>query len=470
MAKQTTFPTRAKNAPAPSDRRRSRADESAEVRRGRELFVREWLPMDSRSHGGDGLGPMYNDSSCVACHNLGAPGGGGPNSKNVDIITAGRAPRDDREPGPRPVPAGPLGDHPGFREAMSLVLHRFGTDPAYEMARLTWLGVPAPRTSPFQQEAPPDGQEALELERVRLSLPSAGNELTVRARRGSLDNVIRSQRNPAALFGAGLIDAIPDAAIEAAAGVARTRHPEIKGRICRLEDRRIGRFGWKAQVGSLEDFVLTACAVELGLEVPGQAQGGDPLAPAAKAPGLDLDAADCKALIAFVRDLPAPGRQSPGDAEALRAGEELFQAVGCAECHVPKLGQVERIYSDLLLHDMGPDTGDTGSYRPFRPGQSRPTTETIAGGQQGAPPRSSGASRQEWRTPPLWGVRDSGPYLHDGRAETLEQAIALHGGEGRHTALRYFALSPGGRAAVIAFLKSLIAPIAAEDRLSQSGL
>ena len=84
--------------------------------------------------------------------------------------------------------------------------------------------------------------------------------------------------------------------------------------------------------------------------------------------------------------------------------------------------------------------------------------------------RSSGASRQEWRTPPLWGVRDSGPYLHDGRAETLEQAIALHGGEGRHTALRYFALSPGGRATVIAFLKSLIAPTAGEDRLSRSGL
>jgi CxxC motif-containing protein (DUF1111 family) len=272
------------------------------------------------------------------------------------------------------------------------------------------------------------------------------------------------------LFGAGLIDAIPDAVLEAAAGVARKKHPEIKGRVCRLEDRRIGRFGWKAQVASLEEFVLTACAVELGLEVPGQAQGGDPLAPAAKAPGLDLDAGSCKDLVAFVRDLPAPHRQSSGDAEALRAGEELFRTVGCADCHVPKLGEVEGIYSDLLLHDMGPDTSDTGSYRSFRPHQSVPTTETIAGGQPGAPPRSAGASRQEWRTPPLWGARDSGPYLHDGRADTLEQAIALHGGEGRHTALRYFALSPGGRAEVIAFLKSLIAPTAGVDRRSGSGL
>jgi CxxC motif-containing protein (DUF1111 family) len=55
---------------------------------GKELFQREWLPGDARAHGGDGLGPVFNDSSCVACHNLGGAGGGGPASKNVDIITA----------------------------------------------------------------------------------------------------------------------------------------------------------------------------------------------------------------------------------------------------------------------------------------------------------------------------------------------------------------------------------------------
>src|SRR4029077_1663319 len=59
-----------------------------ELALGRELFLREWLPNDPRSHGGDGLGPVFNDSSCVACHNLGGPGGGGPASKNVDILSA----------------------------------------------------------------------------------------------------------------------------------------------------------------------------------------------------------------------------------------------------------------------------------------------------------------------------------------------------------------------------------------------
>ncbi len=75
---------------------------------GRALFEREWLPGDSRAHGGDGLGPVYNDSSCIACHNLGGTGGGGPASKNVDIITA--------SPNGQIVPqaASPSAGEPGF--------------------------------------------------------------------------------------------------------------------------------------------------------------------------------------------------------------------------------------------------------------------------------------------------------------------------------------------------------------------
>ena len=57
---------------------------------GYEIFNREWMPNDPRSHGGDGLGPVYNDSSCVACHNSGGSGGAGPVSKNIDILNASR--------------------------------------------------------------------------------------------------------------------------------------------------------------------------------------------------------------------------------------------------------------------------------------------------------------------------------------------------------------------------------------------
>ena len=181
--------------------------------------------------------------------------------------------------------------------------------------------------------------------------------------------------------------------------------------------------------------------------------------------------------------------------------------VGCATCHIPKLGEVEGLYSDLLLHDLGPGLGDTGQYGTFDPSSSEdeiidetgpiarttdddplaPTGESptisvcgkcrrgrmaravhprlrgnrterplrlpseappqVANPKQCASrrsslrPRSGPASRFEWRTPPLWGFRDSGPYLHDGRAATLDQAVGLHDGEVRTITMKYFELS-----------------------------
>jgi CxxC motif-containing protein (DUF1111 family) len=75
-----------------------------------------------------------------------------------------------------------------------------------------------------------------------------------------------------------------------------------------------------------------------------------------------------------------------------------------------------------------------------------------------ARPQSGRASRQEWRTPPLWGIRDSGPYLHDGRATTLEQAIAIHGGEGQASADAFASLETQEKSVLMTFLKSLVAP------------
>ena len=276
----------------------------------------------------------------------------------------------------------------------------------------------------------------------------------------------RSQRNTTALFGAGLIDSIPDRVLEAAAARGSLEFPDIQGRLGRSDDGKVGRFGWKGQMPTLREFVLTACAVELGLEVPDHRQAGDPLEPDARAKGLDLTAGECDALVAFVASLPAPSRQVPtgvAEADAIREGERAFAAIGCATCHTPDLGEVAGIYSDLLLHDMGADLGDTGSYGAFRPESPEPDASTLGPLAEGQSRKrrstDSGASRQEWRTPPLWGVRDSGPYLHDGRADTLDQAIALHGGEGKDPATRYFGLPPRRRQQVRAFLKSLVAPV-----------
>ncbi|MFI5456578.1 MAG: di-heme oxidoredictase family protein [Isosphaerales bacterium] len=281
--------------------------------------------------------------------------------------------------------------------------------------------------------------------------------------------VTQSQRNPTPLFGLGLIDAIPDDAIEAMAKRQAKESPEIQGRVSHVKDGRIGRLGWKGQVANVEDFVLNACAVELGLEVPGHHQAMIPQAPKYRASGLDLTSEECAALVAYVRSLPKPVERPASGVEEAKlhdAGKATFASIGCAGCHSPRLGNVQGIYADLLLHDMGQEMSDDGSYDDSgSSGDDEPLVPRIAvnvadgrPSQPTAPQAPRGATRREWRTPPLWGFRDSGPYLHDGRAQTLEQAVAMHGGQGAASAHKFFGLSPRERLQVEALLKSLVAP------------
>jgi len=316
------------------------------VAQGRVLFEREWQPSDSRSHGGDGLGPVYNDSSCVACHNQGGTGGAGSAGKNVDIITAAANGQEQLDPqlvsvqqergflnkalgsllgldAPAPAPNRPAAGgtaakparrkvdttelvkaHPGFRTSRSVVLHRFGTDANYERWRQTFVGFQGANMLP---NAP--GTAELMVTQLAVNFDSVNAQTQI----GPFF-ITRSQRNPTSLFGAGLIDSIAESDIEAAAKVKYPGFPEIAGRVSRLKDKRIGRFGWKSQTASLSDFVLTACAVELGLEVPAHHQGGSPQHPDAKSTGLDLDAQECESLVAYVSDLPRPAERKPESA------------------------------------------------------------------------------------------------------------------------------------------------------------
>ena len=123
---------------------------------------------------------------------------------------------------------------------------------------------------------------------------------------------------------------------------------------------------------------------------------------------------------------------------------------------------------------MGPELGDSGTYGAFVPdvaesedldeplpsisGVSVVAFNRLALEEPTDVKRAGGATRLEWRTPPLWGLRDSAPYLHDGRAATLEQAIALHGGEADKSSQKFFGLSAKERLEVLALLKSLTAP------------
>jgi CxxC motif-containing protein (DUF1111 family) len=136
--------------------------------------------------------------------------------------------------------------------------------------------------------------------------------------------------------------------------------------------------------------------------------------------------------------LLAPPPRGPID-ETVRAGEATFAAIGCAKCHTPTLftgpspiaalsNQAVSLYSDLLLHDMG-SLGDG-----------------IVEGK---------AMGREMRTPPLWGLRATGKYLHDGRAATIEEAILFHAGEAEASRARFLALPAERQRELLAFLGSL---------------
>jgi CxxC motif-containing protein (DUF1111 family) len=387
------------------------------VARGAELFARDWLPGDRRSHGGDGLGPVYNETSCIACHHQGGAGGAGPVSTNVEILNRGDA-------------RAPTRLHPGFRASGSVLLHRFGVDPKYQAWRFElldkgqfakMLGAPETEIQMIQQ-----------MIEIRSVLSDAEKNWLVSGLR-------LSQRNPPALFGVGLIDTVSDRVLSKLENTRYAKFPDIHGRANWLEDGRVGRFGWKAGVPTLREFAVAACANELGLEVPDHHQAPSPLDPQAKAEGLDLTRDECEALVAYLRQLPAPtSHQQDAVLPAVAQGRSLFEFIGCATCHVPKLGPVEGIYSDLLLHDMGPSLSDQGDYY-----------EKAAKDSSIKP-----ATSREWRTPPLWGFRDSGPYLHDGRADNLEQAVAFHGGEAIATAKLFFQLSARERLQIQMFLRA----------------
>jgi CxxC motif-containing protein (DUF1111 family) len=418
-----------------------------QIEAGRELFARIWAPKDPRSRGGDGLGPVFNAQSCLACHDQGGPGGAGSAARNIEVVTPEGLPfygysysfamdfgtgrfqysfgtptnagaRNRKSP---PIDRNLLAAiHPGFAAAPSVVLHKFGTDPDYQL----W----------------------------RNRVPGQHGTIAISS----------AERNPTPLFGAGLIDAIPDEAIEQAARRRTASVGRVRGRVARQTDGRIGRFGWKAQTATLAEFVRSAAANEIGLEVPGQPQAADPRLPGIGASGLDMDEADCRDLTAFIRSLPAPTSRAGGDAKtelAAKAGESTFRSIGCADCHLPKLGEVEGIYSDLLLHDMGAKLADSGVYGVFAAGAD---PAGVGGADRGRDDETAPAGPHEWRTPPLWGLSDSRPYLHDGRASNLEQAILLHGGQGQTSAHRFAQLSSRKKQQLQAFLESLAAPALAE--------
>ena len=284
-------------------------------------------------------------------------------------------------------------------------------------------------------------------------------------------NVVLSRRNAPALFGDGLIDAISESAIEESARSTFPDFPEIKGRVSRLPDRSIGRFGWKAQTASLKEFVMTACAVELGLEVPDHPQGKLPYgseSPHARKPGLDLDSSECDALVAFVRNLQPPSRRKPSsrrEADTMREGKKRFEEAGCATCHRPKLGSVSDLFSDLLLHDMGPELADNGIYGNV-PSEADPADvpdevmgiAQVLGGGLPFRPRASRIPTRMADPATLGFPRFRSLPARRPRLPTSRRPSLLTCGQAARSAQKFFQLKPDEQLQIESFLKSLTAP------------
>lgn len=268
-----------------------------------------------------------------------------------------------------------------------------------------------------------------------------------------------SHRSGPVVFGIGLIEAIPDSAILANADPADTDLDGISGKPNMVQAPGyisamssppfVGRFGRKAGVAFLLQQVVTAYQQDIGITTEYlPVEAGHPQAGA----GTRDDAADPEIpasvvddVVSYLRMLSPPNR---GTITAeVQQGEQLFSQIGCASCHVPKmttgfspikpLNRVDvYLYSDLLLHDMGPELADNFY--------------------------EADATGTEWRTTPLWGLRLVGEftggtpfYLHDGRTSSLTEVIQLHGGEAAQVRTRFFQLTEPQRTALIKFLESL---------------
>ena len=342
---------------------RARFDQAVTVemkQAGRELFVRQWVANDPQAHG-DGLGPVFNANSCVACHFQGGVGGGGDTAHNVVAYEVHPTTRD--------------------RNLNKGLVHAFAVDKSFVESR-TLLKKVFPII--------PGGDRVV------------GN-CTVKFE--DFDPVRIESINSTALFGAGLIDDLPESAVrlnharrmmrQLGREIGGDFHTASSGRPRTLPDGRLGRFGWKAQFATLKEFVAAACANELGL--------GNPLMEQAKPLGqdyccdeADLSREEFRQLVAFVDAIPRPVEVQPQDARRramAERGKSLFRSIGCAECHTPDLGNVVGIYSDLLLHTLTSPEND--GYR----------HEIIVE----VPLPDSHPAPDEWRTPPLWGVADSAP-------------------------------------------------------------
>ncbi len=388
------------------------------------IFNRNWVPAPG-PQGNDGLGPSYNAVSCSTCHEnngRGAPPQS-PTDPFLGLLLRLSIPGMDAHGGPAPEPA--YGDQ----------LQPYGI-----------FGVPGEGTPKVSYTeiagAYGDGQ-AYSLRKPTYSITDLAF--------GPLDpSVMMSPRLAPQTIGLGLLEAIDESTILGFAAQNGGKPNHVWDVI--HQQVALGRFGWKANQPSVEQQAMGASRNDMGItDSAFPTENCPPLQTACGAAPAALDQPNLEALretglIVHALGLAVPARRNLEDPIA-RNGERLFASAGCAACHIPKTttgtlpnwpemsNQTIRPFTDLLLHDMGPDLAD-----------GRPDYE---------------ASGSEWRTPPLWGlglVQPIDGYLflmHDGRARGFAEAILWHGGQAEAARESFRTMPMGDRAALIAFLSSL---------------
>jgi CxxC motif-containing protein (DUF1111 family) len=390
---------------------------------GRSLVRQAWTIPPSEDSSTSGLGPLYNRISCIACHH-GNGRGFAPDSPTETMkamlvrlsVTFGTT------VAPHPVYGDQLNEYgvPGVKGEGRAVIE-------YSEKRVTLS----------------DG------ETVQLRVPVITFKDMMYGDLGS-DTLVSARIAPA-IYGLGLLDNVEASEILRVASLSK---PDgIAGRPNYVWDAVqqktvIGKFGWKANVPNLKQQIASAFVEDLGItsaifpeENCTQRQIDCLRSPSAGKPELAKQQLEAMTFYHVALAVPRPRSQ------VNQLGARLFNKAQCVYCHVPELktspyaayarlnDRLIHPYTDLLLHDMGPELAD---HRP----------DHLASGR-------------EWRTPPLWGiglakkVNPQAGFLHDGRARTFMEAILWHGGEAENAKQRVINMSSDERKALVAFLESL---------------
>jgi CxxC motif-containing protein (DUF1111 family) len=394
---------------------------------GNTIFTRDW---EARQ----GLGPLFNATSCFDCHienGRGAPPGQHGDALESSLVRVS-TPGTDPNGGPAPVPI--YGDQIQDKGIAGV--------PAEATARIAWRE---------HKGTYADG--------TVFSLREPVVTLTNASYGAVPDNVMVSFRVSNPVIGLGLLEAVPESTLAALSDPDDADHDGVSGRMNVVFDmatktRKAGRFGWKANNASLAHQNATAALSDMGLSsemLPvdlcrkEQKECVEAARKAKPAAGFELDETTAADLLLYMQLIAVPQQRNPQLAEVKR-GETIFREMGCAACHMPTLKSADAAlpelahqtfhpFTDLLLHDMGDGLAD---HRP----------DNLASGT-------------EWRTTPLWGlglthkVNGHTQLLHDGRARNVAEAILWHGGEAEAAKENFRTAPKKVRDDLLAFLGSI---------------